>query len=243
MDPFTLLAIAKGAVAAIKQGCELYNEFKGHLVEAKEAIDEARGVVSEVTGFWGQFKQWWSGSSDEPVQQAQQAQSVAQPKPKSRKKFEEFDEVEVRKNIADNLIKFFKALETLKTHIAEEEEKSRNVYDPDQNLMEAALHRVLAMDEMERLQYEIRQVMVYQTPGMGDLYTRVIKMVGVISEEQEFARMQKVKAERDARWRRRQAQEKAVDVFLMAVGLVLLGLYLGGMWWMIVKDRIARWGF
>ena len=76
---------------------------------------------------------------------------------------------------------------------AEEEEKSRNVYDPDQNLMEAALHRVLAMDEMERLQYEIRQVMVYQTPGMGDLYTRVIKMVGVISEEQEFARMQKVK--------------------------------------------------
>ena len=52
MDPFTLLAIAKGAVAAIKQGCELYNEFKGHLVEAKEAIDEARGVVSEVTGFW-----------------------------------------------------------------------------------------------------------------------------------------------------------------------------------------------
>ena len=105
------------------------------------------------------------------------------------------------------------------------------------------MHRVLAMDEMERLQYEIRQVMVYQTPGMGDLYTRVIKMVGVISEEQEFARMQKVKAERDARWRRRQAQEKAVDVFLMAVGLVLLGLYLGGMWWMIVKDRIARWGF
>ena len=240
MDPFTLLAIAKGAVAAIKQGCELYNEFKGHLVEAKEAIDEARGVVSEVTGFWGQFKQWWSGSSDEPVQQTQQ---VAQPKPKSKKKFEEFDEVEVRKNIADNLIKFFKALETLKTHIAEEEEKSRNVYDPDQNLMEAALHRVLAMDEMERLQYEIRQVMVYQTPGMGDLYTRVIRMVGVISEEQEFARMQKIKRERDAAWQRKNFRVMLLDRLLIVGGAVLVMVYLAGMWYLIVKDRGIRWGF
>ena len=109
--------------------------------------------------------------------------------------------------------------------------------------MEAALHRVLALDEMEKLQYEIRQVMVYETPGMGDLYTRVIKMVGVISEEQELARIQKVKAERDARWRRRRAQDKATDVLLAAVGIVLLAGYLGGAWWILVKDRMDRWGF
>jgi hypothetical protein len=236
VDPFTLLAIAKGAVSAIKQGCELYNEFKGHLVEAKDAVDEVRGIVTEVTGFWGNFKKWWSGEP-EPAPD--------QPKPKAKpsKKLQEFDEIEVRRDIADNLVKFFKALESLKNHIAEEEEKSRNVYDPDQNLMEAALHRVLALDEMEKLQYEIRQVMVYETPGMGDLYTRVIKMVGVISEEQEVARIQKVRADRDARWRRRQAQEKAVDVLLAAVGIVLLALYLGGAWWILVKDRMDRWGF
>lgn len=238
MDPFTLLAIAKGAVTAIKQGCELYNEFKGHLVEAKEAIDEARGIVTEVTGFWGNFKKWWFGEP-EPQPTAEQPK----PKAKSRKKFQEFDEIEVRRDIADNLVKFFKALEALKNHIAEEEEKSRNVYDPDQNLMEAALHRVLALDEMEKLQYEIRQVMVYQTPGMGDLYTRVVKMVGVISEEQEIARIQKVKAERDARWRRRRAQDKATDVLLAAVGIVLLAGYIGGVWWILVKDRMDRWGF
>ena len=176
-----------------------------------------------------------------PEQSAEQVEQP-KPKPKVRKQLQEFDEVEVRKNIADNLVKFFKALETLKAHIAEEEEKSRNVYDPDQNLMEAALHRVLALDEMEKLQYEIRQVMVYETPGMGDLYTRVIKMVGVISEEQEVARIQKVRADRDARWRRRRAQEKAVDVLLAAVGIVLLALYLGGAWWILVKDRMDRWG-
>ena len=89
MDPFTLLAIAKGAVTAIKQGCELYNEFKGHLVEAKEAIAEARGVVSAVTGFWGAFKQWWAGEPKaEPVAQPS-GQSVS--KPKSKKQLEEFE--------------------------------------------------------------------------------------------------------------------------------------------------------
>ena len=110
-------------------------------------------------------------------------------------------------------------------------------------MMEAALHRVLALDEMEQMQYEIRQVMVYQTPGMGDLYTRVIKMVGVIGEEQEIARMQKAKAEKDARWRRQRIKDKATDALLMLVAILLIAGYLGGMWWMIVKDRMVRWGF
>lgn len=229
--------MAKGAVTAIKQGCDLYNQFKGQLIEAKEAIDEVRANVQEVAGFWGNFKKWIGGDSS----------VSARPEParvvKQKKQLQEFDEAKVKKDIADQLVTFFKALEQLKDHIAEEEAKSKNIYDPDKNMMEAALHRVLALDEMERLQYEIRQVMVYQTPGMGDLYTRVIKMVGVIGEEQEFARMQKAKAERDAAWRRQKIKDKATDAFLLAVGILLIGFYLGGMWWMIVKDRMVRWGF
>ena len=99
------------------------------------------------------------------------------------------------------------------------------------------------MDEMEKLQYEIRQVMVYQTPGMGDLYTRVIRMVGVISEEQEFARMQKIKAERDAAWQRKNFRVMLLDRLLIVGGAVLVMVYLAGMWYLIVKDRGIRWGF
>lgn len=240
MDPFTILALAKGAVAAIKQGCELYNEFKGTLVEAKDAIDEVRGNVAEVAGLWGNLKKWIAGGSSKPAPQAAPAKKLSK---KQSKQFEEFDEAQVKKNIADQLVTFFKALEQLKDHIAEEEAKSKNVYDPDKNMMEAALHRVLAMDEMERLQYEIRQVMVYQTPGMGDLYTRVIKMVGVIGEEQEYARAQKAKAERDAAWRRRRAKDKATDILVGLVGILLVGATLGGTMWVIVQDRMMRWGF
>jgi hypothetical protein len=229
--------LAKGAVSAIKQGCDLYNQFKGQLIEAKEAIDEVRANVQEVAGFWGNFKKWIGG--DTTVSTRPEPARVV----KQKKQFQEFDEAKVKKDIADQLVTFFRALEQLKDHIAEEEAKSKNVYDPDKNMMEAALHRVLALDEMERMQYEIRQVMVYQTPGMGDLYTRVIKMVGVIGEEQEIARMQKAKAEKDARWRRRKIKNKAMDALLMLLGILLIGFYLGGMWWMIVKDRMVRWGF
>lgn len=223
--------MARGAVSAIKQGCELYNQFKGEVVQAKKTIDEAKGIVKEVGGFFGLFKR--KNAVQERVEPVLQA----------KRKPESLDEAEIKKSIADNLIEFFKALEQLKAHIAEEEAKSQNVYDPEQNMMESALHRVLAMDEMEKLQYEIRQVMVYQTPGMGDLYTRVIRMVGVISEEQEFARMQKIKAEREAAWQRKNFKVMLVDRLLIVGGAILVMVYLAGMWYLIVKDRGIRWGF
>lgn len=238
MDPFTLLAVAKGAVAAIKQGCELYNEFKGHLIEAKDAIDEARGIATEVSGFWGALKRWLGGPP------AGEARAVpAAPRPRATKQLQEFDEAEVKRDIAANLIQFFKALEQLKAHIREEEEKSVNVYDPDQNLMESALNRVLALDQMEALQYEIRQVMVYQTPGMGDLYTRVIRMVGQIQEEQEVARLQKQQVEREERWRRKRAADKLVDAVLIFSVAVLAAGVVGMMWWTLVQDRTMRYGW
>ncbi len=223
--------MARGAVSAIKQGCDLYNQFKGEVVQAQKTIGEAKKIVREVGGFLGFFKRKVEVHvDDEPVVQKGRKQVV-------------FDEAQVRKDISDNLVKFFKSLEQLKAHIAEEEEKSQNIYDPDQNMMESALHRVLAMDEMEKLQYEIRQVMVYQTPGMGDLYTRVIRMVGVISEEQEFARMQKVKKEREAAWQRKRVKEMLVDRLLIVAMALLVGAYLAGIWYLIVKDREIRWGF
>lgn len=223
--------MARGAVSAIKQGCDLYNQFKGEVVQAQKTIGEAKKIVREVGGFLGFFKRKVEVHvDDEPVPQKGRKQVV-------------FDEAQVRKDISDNLVKFFKSLEQLKAHIAEEEEKSQNIYDPDQNMMESALHRVLAMDEMEKLQYEIRQVMVYQTPGMGDLYTRVIRMVGVISEEQEFARMQKVKKEREAAWQRKRVKEMLVDRLLIVAMALLVGAYLAGIWYLIVKDREIRWGF
>jgi len=211
----------------------MYNQFKGELVEAKKTVEQARTIVKEVGGFFGFFKR----KVEVPIEQADQ------PVKKAKRQRVEFDEHKVKKDIADNLVVFFKAMEQLKQHIAEEEQKSRNVYDPDQNVMEAALHRVMALDEMEKMQYDIRQMMVYETPGMGDLYSRVIKMVGVISEEQAYARVQKERQDREDKWRRKEMENDLYNKTLYAAGVGLVFLYVAVMFWVLTLDRKVRWGF
>ncbi len=41
MDPLTLFALANGAVAAVKKGCELYKEMSG-------AISDVKGVLQDL---------------------------------------------------------------------------------------------------------------------------------------------------------------------------------------------------
>jgi hypothetical protein len=73
-----------------------------------------------------------------------------------------------------HLTEFFKLQEQLAAHIREEELKSITVYDPDQNHMEAALKRVMAAQEMDRLVIQIRECLVYSAPPeMGALYSSV----------------------------------------------------------------------
>ena len=224
-------------MAAVKQGCELYSAFKGTLVEAKDAIDDVAAIGTEVRGVWGKLVSWFAG---EP----RAAQTPAQAPRRVQKQLKEFDEIKVKKDITDQLIVFFKAYEDLKDHIAEQENRVYNASEDDSTpMMEHALYMVMAQQEMERLQVEIRETMIYGVSGMKDLYTQVITQVGVIAEQQELARIRKAKAEREAAWRRRRAKDKATDVALGAMGLLLLAAYLTLLMWTLVQDRQMRWGF
>jgi hypothetical protein len=40
MDPFTLFALANGAVSAVKAGCKLYKDIKGAAGEVKDIIKD-----------------------------------------------------------------------------------------------------------------------------------------------------------------------------------------------------------
>ena len=40
MDPFTLFALANGAVSAVKAGCKLYKDIKGAAGEVKEVLKD-----------------------------------------------------------------------------------------------------------------------------------------------------------------------------------------------------------
>jgi hypothetical protein len=157
---------------------------------------------------------------------------------KKKQAYVAVDETQVKIDIVRNLTEFFKLQEQLAAHIREEEEKSQTVYDPDQNLMEAALKRVMAQQEMDRLVIQIRETMVYQSPPeMGALYSEVFKMREVISEEQEKARLKEEAKKRQEQWLHRQEERnlQAKLAAMVATSIFLLYLWLW-LWF------VSHWG-
>ena len=230
MDPISICLLAAGLVKQIQAGCELYKQAKESFVEIKATADEVIAIGKEVHGFWGQLLAFF-GSKPKP--------QAAKPVAKNKKSaYVAVDETQVKVDIVKNLTEFFRLQEQLAAHIREEEEKSLTVYDPDQNLMEAALKRVMAQQEMDRLVVTIRETMVYQSPPeMGALYSEVFKMREVISDEQEKARLKQEAKKREAAWQLRQ-EERNLQAKLAAVAATSIFLLYLWLWFILV----SRWG-
>ena len=230
MDPISICLLAAGLVKQIQAGCELYKQAKESFVEIKATADEVIAIGKEVHGFWGQLLAFF-GSKPKP--------QAAKPVAKNKKSaYVAVDETQVKVDIVKNLTEFFRLQEQLAAHIREEEEKSLTVYDPDQNLMEAALKRVMAQQEMDRLVVTIRETMVYQSPPeMGALYSEVFKMREVISDEQEKARLKQEAQKREAAWQLRQ-EERNLQAKLAAVVVTSIFLLYLWLWFLFV----SQWG-
>jgi len=201
-------------------------------MEVKSTVDEAAKVYKEVTGFWSNFSNFFK-PKNKPA-----AVAATPPKPlaKKKEKFVAVDETQVKVNIVKQLTEFFKIQEQLAAHIREEEEKSRSVYDPDQNHMEAALNRVMAQQQMAELVVQIRECMVYQSPPeMGALYSEVFEMREIIQEEQEQARLKQEAKERYKEWLRKERQRnfQAKSAYLVVTGIFLLYIW---MWLIFVSQ-------
>jgi hypothetical protein len=205
-------------VKNIQAGCDLYKQAKESFVEIRNTANEVVAIGKEVKGFWGSLLKLFGGS---PKPEA--TKSVAKAK---RSDYVAVDETQVKADIVKNLTEFFKLQEQLEAHIRESEEKARTVvFADDVNLMEEALNRVLAQQEMERLVVQIRECMVYQSPPeMGALYSEVFSMRDIISGEQEKARKK-----RDAEsWLRKERERLLAEkqVYLLATFLFLLYLWM-----------------
>ena len=197
-------------------------------MEVKATVDEAVGIAKEVHGFWGKLAKMFGGTPAAP-----------KPVAKKKEKYVAVDETQVMANVVSQLTEFFKLQEQLAAHIREEEEKSQTVYDPNANLMEAALKRVMAQDQMAALEVTIRETMVYQSPPeMGALYSKVFEMRGVIQEEQDKARLKEEAQERYKQWQRREAKRnlQQKSAYLVVTFMFLLYLWL----WLLFISRLGK---
>jgi hypothetical protein len=193
-------------------------------MEIKSTVSEVVGVAKEVRGFWSKL---FGTKQDTP-----------KPVAKKKEKYVAVDETQVMVDVVSRLTEFFKLQEQLAAHIREEEEKSKSVYDPNANLMETALKRVMALDQMAELEKTIREVMVYQSPPeMGAMYSKTFEMRDIIKEEQEGARLKEEAKERVKKWQREEAKRNlhAKSAYLIATLIFLVYLWA----WLLF---VNRWG-
>jgi len=233
--PLTILAAASAAVQAIQQGCDLYKEYKGVVLKAKETFDEAKENIEEVIGLWGFIKSNPSVSIEKEVIPSVSGLVVGVNNKKTNNKQPPKSELTITTSLIENLKVFFRCLEQLEAKVREAEEAS---LDESANYLESAINIEYAMSEVQKLQKQIRETMVYQSPmELGDLYNKVVTRVGLIKEQQEVAHLLKLRKRRDEQWRQQRMLSKVRHRIAMVVVMALIVLET---WGLIAALLLAR---
>jgi len=224
--PLAILAAANAAVKAIQQGCDLYKEYKGTVLEAKKTLDTAVGIAKEVSGasrgFWSFLKGKLFGEEEEKPPDVIKQTDV--PEKKVVKKAPPTqDELSITLDIIAQLKVFFTCMSQLKQKLADAEEHSLDAKS-DAELLSSSVDIEYAMTEVAKLQKQIRETMVYQIGGdLGDLYTKVVKRVGIIQEQQEAARLVALRKKKEEQWlRNKQAAKRHRRMAIAAIAALVV---------------------
>ena len=173
MDPLTLFALANGAVAAVKKGCELYKEIQS-------AAGDVKGILSDLE------QQFSDKHKDKPPSIAEKNQYIEEKNRIIELSKKQPDDVFTQ--IGEELGTYFENYATCMAIFEEEEKHATEVYTGSVSIGKRALQRVLMISRLQAMKSELREIMVYQCPAeLGDLYTRTESMMERIQKEQSIA--------------------------------------------------------
>jgi len=223
MDPLTLFALANGAVAAVKKGCELYKEISG-------AVSDVKGVLQDLDD------QFHSKYKDRTPSVAEKNQYIQE---KNRViELSKQQPTDIYSEIGEHLGAYFENMATCMAIFEEEERHDDEVYTGEVSLGKRALQRVLMKTKLKAMQAELREIMVYQCPTeLGDLYTQVEKMMEKMKEQQSIAIVAKMKKDRiDAARKRKRINKIRCEAW--KYGLTVFSvLYFSWLIWAVVEVR------
>jgi len=216
--------MANSCVAAIRQGASLYKQAKESFLEVKATADEIVADARAVQSWW---KKWFS----KPV--------AFKPVAKARKKekFVAYTETQAAADIVKQLTEFFSLQDQLNEYLRAEELKAK-VYNPNisnAEMMGTAMNVIMCRQQMQELEVTIREIMVYQTPGLADLYTQTFELRGKMQEQQTQARLAQEAQDRRDSWLHREKEKnlKLKIAYLLATAFLLLYVWL----WLILLNR------
>ena len=231
MDPFTLFALANGAVAAVKKGCQLYKDIKS-------AAGDVKGVLKDL---------------DDQFNKAHPPESPATPAAKKQLVEEKHRIIELNKRggettniyaeIGDYLGTYYDNYYKCMAVLEEEEKRSKTqVYTGDASLAKRALQRVLMRKQLDQMGTELRELMIYQSPPeLGALYTEVDEMTKILGAEQKILIAKKMQEDAIKAKLKSQRIEKYKFEFGLVLGGIILLIFLGIFWTWLYYDTQKRW--
>lgn len=228
MDPFTLFALANGAVSAVKAGCKLYKDIKGAAGEVKDVLKD----LDE------QFKKLHP--PEKPATLEQKKQFVEE---KERiKKLNQSDPGDAYDQIAEHLSVYFENYAKCIAIFEQEEARAQEVYDGESSIGKRALQRVVMRKKLEQMGVELRELLVYQSPPeLGALYSDVSEMMEKITKEQTAAIAKKMKQEQlDAVRRKKRIQRLRIEI-AWGISVLIMVATISLSFVMLVEDRIKKY--
>ena len=228
--------MAQGAVSAIKQGCDFLHQGRIQLESAKKTaegvLDDVKAIKNIFSWFVGLFapKEKTVNDTAKPVAKAP-AKSAA--KTAATKQTYEQLELQLIKDIGDNLGLLFDTQQQINNHYLELEEESKTNYNPEQNTSKKAIERALIELQMEKLMEQTREAMVYAPAELKDLYGRFLKMHARIEREQEWARAEMIRRTRLARWKQEREEIELIGLVSSGVAVVFISMFFGWFMWQL----------
>ena len=231
MDPFTLFALANGAVAAVKKGCQLYKDIKG-------AAGDVKAVLKDLDD---QFHK--AHPPDKPASPAAKKQLAEEKARVVELNKKSDDTTNIYAEIGDYLGQYydnyFKCLAVLEE---EERRSATEVYSGTASLAKRALQRVLMKKQLEQMGTELRELMIYQSPPeLGALFTEVEAMTKELGAQQKVLIAKQMKEEAIKAKRRAQRIEKYKLEFGLFIAFLVLCLVMAGFWTWLSYNKDERW--
>jgi hypothetical protein len=141
-------------------------------------------------------------------------------------------------DLSGHLGNFFKAHEQLEKHVHEEELKVKKSRDPELSVNQEAFNRVMAVKEMNRLETELRETLVYQAPKeLGAIWSEFEAMRDRVKAERAEVQRQELQKQRVAQWRRANIKRKiAEQMTLILAVLFIISWFL----WVMILIRTSH---
>jgi hypothetical protein len=230
VDPLTLFALANGAVAAVKKGCQLYKDIKG-------AAGDVKSVLKDLD------EQFNNNHKDKPATVTQRNAYIEEKNRVIELNKKQGETAGIYQELANYLGDFFDNMNKCMAVIEEEERKNREeIYEGDESLGRRALQLVIMKKQLDQMKTELREMLVYDSPPeLGGLWTDVNEMMTEMGGQQKVLLTRKMRADARAAERRR-AKFKlymtelsyGILAFVLVITMIIL------MAW-VTHDRKQRW--